>query len=375
MFWNRKKKQEVSPEEASAEQIDEIREEAETAEVPCPVAEGQSAATEMQDAVEQEKQASNTAEEVAEEEPKQGFFARLAGGMTKTRDKLAGNLSNLFKENEIDEDFYEELEEILVMSDIGIRSTEEILDRLKENVKKEHIKERALCRELLIGSIREQMATSESDFSFEEDKSVILVVGVNGAGKTTTIGKLAYQFKNRGKKVLIAAADTFRAAAGDQLSAWASRAGVEMIGGKDGADPSSVIFDAAHRAQSRNIDILLCDTAGRLQNKKNLMAELHKMGTIAQKEYPGAHVEILLVLDATTGQNALSQAREFNEVTELTGIILTKMDGTAKGGIAIAIQSELGVPVKYIGVGEKIYDLQRFDADSFVRAMFEGEEA
>ncbi len=371
MFWNRKKNQEVPEEDTEAV----VSPEQETVETGTTAKESAEDVLEKPIEAASEETNEDAAAELTEEAPRQGFFARLAGGMTKTRDKLAGNLNNLFKENEIDEDFYEELEEILVMSDIGIKATEEILERLRENVKKNHVKERSLCKDMLIESIRDQMATSDADFSFEEDKSVILVVGVNGAGKTTTIGKLAYQFKNRGKKVLIAAADTFRAAAGDQLATWAARAGVEMIGGKDGADPSSVIFDAAHRAQSRNIDILLCDTAGRLQNKKNLMAELHKMGTIAQKEYPGAHVEILLVLDSTTGQNALSQAKEFNDVTELTGIILTKMDGTAKGGIAIAIQSELGIPVKYIGVGEKIYDLQRFDADSFVRAMFEGEEA
>ena len=274
----------------------------------------------------------------------------------------------------IDEEFYEELEEILIMGDIGVRATEEILEKLKEQVKENHIKEPADCKEFLIQNIKEQMQVGETAYAFEQEQSIVLVIGVNGVGKTTTVGKLAGKLKGQGRKVLIAAADTFRAAAGEQLSEWANRAGVDMIGGSEGSDPASVIFDAVNAAKARKADVLLCDTAGRLHNKKNLMEELKKINRIIDREFPDAHRENLVVLDATTGQNALQQAREFGEVTELTGIILTKMDGTAKGGIAVAIQSELQVPVKYIGVGETIEDLQKFDADQFVDALFSVDE-
>lgn len=276
----------------------------------------------------------------------------------------------------IDEDFYEELEETLIMGDIGIKATENIIEHLKKQVKEQHIKEPDKCRDLLKTGIMEQMHVPEDAYAFEQQQSIILIIGVNGVGKTTSVGKLAGSFKKQGKRVLIAAADTFRAAAGEQLEEWANRAGVEMIGGTQGADPSSVLYDAVSAAKARNVDILLCDTAGRLHNKKNLMEELKKMNRIIEREFPDAHRENLVVLDGTTGQNALVQAKEFGEAAELTGIILTKMDGTAKGGIAVAIQSELGIPVKYIGVGEKMEDLKKFDAKEYVDGLLEmkGEE-
>ncbi len=256
------------------------------------------------------------------------------------------------------------------MGDLGVHATTEIIENLREKVKKEHIKEPGQCKELLISSIKEQMDVGETAYRFEQEKSVVLVIGVNGVGKTTSVGKLAGKLKDQGKKVVIAAADTFRAAAGEQLAEWANRAGVEMIGGQEGADPASVVFDAVAAAKARNADVLLCDTAGRLHNKKNLMEELKKIHRILEKEFPDAFRETLVVLDGTTGQNALAQARQFSEVADITGIVLTKMDGTAKGGIAVAIQSELGIPVKYIGVGETIDDLQKFDAEQFVNALF-----
>ncbi len=271
----------------------------------------------------------------------------------------------------IDDDFYEELEETLIMGDMGVAATGQIIDELKKQVKEQHIREPEACRELLKESIRNQMVLPEDAYAFEQKQSIVMVIGVNGVGKTTSIGKLASIYKKQGKRVLIAAADTFRAAAGEQLDEWAKRAGVEIIAGAQGADPSSVIYDAVSAAKARNVDILLCDTAGRLHNKKNLMEELKKMNRIIDREFPEAHRENLVVLDGTTGQNALVQAREFGETAELSGIILTKMDGTAKGGIAVAIQSELGIPVKYIGVGEKIEDLKKFDAKEYVDGLLE----
>jgi fused signal recognition particle receptor len=311
-------------------------------------------------------------EEVVEEPKKKGFFARLKEGLTKTRDNIVKGIDSVFSGfTSIDDDFYEELEEILIMGDIGVNATTEIIDRLKAQVKENHIKEPSDCKQLLIDSIKEQMRVDETAYEFETRQSIIMVIGVNGVGKTTTVGKLAGKLKSDGKKVIIAAADTFRAAAGDQLAEWAKRADVPMIGGKEGADPASVVYDAVNAAKARGVDVLLIDTAGRLHNKKNLMEELKKMNRIVDREFPDAHRENLIVLDGTTGQNALVQAREFGEVADLTGIVLTKMDGTAKGGIAVAIQSELKVPVKYIGVGETIDDLQKFNSDDFVNALFD----
>ena len=303
---------------------------------------------------------------------KKGFFSRLVSGLTKTRDNIVSGIDAVFGGfSQIDEDFYEEIEEILIMGDIGVSATENILESLKQKVKENHIKKPDECKELLIESIKEQMQVGETAYRFEEEKSVVLIVGVNGVGKTTSVGKLAGKLKAQGKKGVLAAADTFRAAAGEQLKEWANRAGVDMIGGQEGSDPAAVIYDAVAAAKARNADVLLCDTAGRLHNKKNLMEELRKINRILEKEYPDAYRETLVVLDATTGQNALAQAKQFAEVTDLTGIILTKMDGTAKGGIAVAIQSELQIPVKYIGVGETIDDLQKFDPEEFVNALFD----
>lgn len=309
-------------------------------------------------------------------EEKKGFFGRLKAGLTKTRDSIVRGMDSVFGGfGSIDDEFYEELEELMIMGDMGVNATSDILERLKKQVKEQHIKEPAACRQLLIDSICEQMQVGEAAYEFENRQSVIMIVGVNGVGKTTSVGKLAGLLKDQGKKVLIAAADTFRAAAGEQLSEWCARAGVEMIGGKEGADPASVIYDAVNAAKARGVDVLICDTAGRLHNKKNLMEELRKMNRIIDREFPDAHRENLVVLDGTTGQNALVQAREFGDVTELTGIVLTKLDGTAKGGIAVAIQSELQVPVKYIGVGEQMDDLQKFHPNEFVEALFDRPEA
>ena len=305
-------------------------------------------------------------------EEKKGFFARLKEGLTKTRNNIVKGIDSIFSGfSSIDDDFYEELEETLIMGDLGVNATAAILERLKKQVKEQGIREPEACRQLLIDSIREQMDVGETAYDFETKQSVVLVIGVNGVGKTTSVGKLAGKLKAQGRRVLIAAADTFRAAAGEQLEEWANRAGVDMIGGREGSDPACVIYDAVHAAKARHIDVLLCDTAGRLHNKKNLMEELKKMNRIIDREFPDAHRENLVVLDGTTGQNALAQAREFSQVADLTGIILTKMDGTAKGGIAVAIQSELHIPVKYIGVGETIEDLQKFDANQFVNALFD----
>ena len=303
---------------------------------------------------------------------KKGFFSRLKDGLTKTRDNFVAGIDNIFNGfSEIDDDFYEELEEVLIMADIGVNTTSKIIENLQQKVKEQKIKEISVCKQLLIDSIKDQMRVDEHAYDYEKETSVVLLIGVNGVGKTTSVGKLAGQFKNNGKKVILAAADTFRAAAIEQLTEWANRAGVELISGQEGGDPAAVVYDAVNAAKARKADILLCDTAGRLHNKKNLMEELRKINRIIEREYPDAHRETLVVLDGTTGQNALAQAKQFGEVADITGIILTKLDGTAKGGIAIAIQSELHVPVKYIGIGEQIDDLQKFDADQFVDALFE----
>lgn len=326
----------------------------------------------MQDDI---QEAVATEVEKSEGKEKKGFFKRLVSGLTKTRNNIASGIESIFSSfSKIDEEFYEELEEVLVMADIGVHATTAILDELRQRVKEEKIKEVSECKKLLIESIKAQMQVEEIAYEFEDKKSVVLLIGVNGVGKTTSIGKLSSQLKSKGKKVLVAAADTFRAAAIDQLAEWTNRAGVELIAQQEGSDPAAVVFDAITAAKARNADILLCDTAGRLHNKKNLMEELKKINRIIDREYPDAHRENFIVLDGTTGQNALAQAKQFSEVADVTGIILTKLDGTAKGGIAIAIQSELKIPVKYIGVGEKIDDLQKFDADSFVDALFDVEE-
>ena len=304
-----------------------------------------------------------------------GFFKRLVSGLTKTRDNIVSGMDSIFHGfSHIDEDFYEELEEVLIMGDLGVQATEDILDDLREKVKERHIKEPSDCRQILIDSIKEQMDVGETAYEFEGRTSVVMVVGVNGVGKTTTIGKLAGKLRAQNKKVILAAADTFRAAAGEQLKEWANRAQAELIGGQEGSDPAAVVYDAVQAAKARHADVLLCDTAGRLHNKKNLMEELRKINRIIEREFPEAYRETLIVLDGTTGQNALVQAKQFAEVADISGIVLTKLDGTARGGIAIAIQSEMNIPVKYIGIGEQIDDLQKFDADSFVDALFEKRE-
>ena len=303
---------------------------------------------------------------------KKGFFSRLVEGLTKTRNNIVSGIDSVFHGfSKIDDEFYEELEEILIMGDLGDKATESNLEDLSDKVNANNVKEPEECNQQKKVSIKQQMQGGETAYRFEEETSVVLVIGVNGVGKTTTVGKLAGKLKEQGKKVMIAGADTFRAAAGDQLKEWADRSGVDMIGGTEGADPGSVVYDATAAAKARNADVLLVDTAGRLHNKKNLMNELGKINKILEKEYPQAYRETLVVLDATTGQNALVQAKEFSDVAKISGIVLTKMDGTAKGGIAVAIQAELGVPVKYIGVGETIDDLQKFDPDEFVNALFD----
>ena len=298
------------------------------------------------------------------------FFDRLFSGLSKTRKQFDDNLAEVFDRDVIDDDFYDDLEELFILSDIGVVATQNIIDGLKRDEYYEHIRKPKALGTHMIKKVKELLAECPADYEFEEKKSVVLVVGVNGAGKTTTIGKLAMKYISQGKKVMIAAADTFRAAALEQLRVWADRSGADFITGQDGQDPSSVVFDAVSAAKSRNTDILLVDTAGRLNNKKNLMEELKKMKRIIDREYPDAYKETLLVLDGTTGQNAVNQAREFKEATDVSGVVITKLDGSSKGGMAIAVTSELSIPVKYIGVGEGIEDLQRFDIDDYVKALF-----
>ncbi len=301
-----------------------------------------------------------------------GLFTNLKNGLSKTRDNIVSGFNNIFTGfSSIDDDFYEELEETMIMGDIGVMATEEIIEDLKEKVKENKIKDPSMCKQLLIDSIKEKMNLGPNAYDFENQKSIVMVIGVNGVGKTTSVGKMAGLLKAKGKKVVLSAADTFRAAAIEQLTEWANRTGTDIIAQSEGSDPAAVIYDSIAAAKARNADVLICDTAGRLHNKKNLMEELRKIDRIIEREYSDAYRENLIVLDATTGQNALSQLKEFNDVTDITGIILTKMDGTAKGGIAVAIQAEMGIPVKYIGVGEHIEDLQKFDSDTFVNALFD----
>ena len=383
-FKRSKEKEEQTPEAVTeevteeAESIEEEAKESSEAEPMEDTFEESSETEPTEDTSEQNSEtesSENESEENSETEKKQGFFSRLVAGLTKTRDSFVSGIDSIFSGfSSIDDDFYEEIEEILIMGDIGVRATQEILENLQQKVKENHIKQPEECKELLIQSIKEQMEVGETAYRFEHEKSVVLVVGVNGVGKTTSVGKLAGKLKAQGRKVVLAAADTFRAAAGAQLEEWAHRAGVDMIGGQEGADPAAVVYDAVAAAKARKADVLLCDTAGRLHNKKNLMVELNKINCIIDKEYSEAFRETLVVLDGTTGQNALAQAKQFMEVADITGIILTKMDGTAKGGIAVAIQSELGIPVKYIGVGETIDDLQKFDSEQFVDALFSTRE-
>ncbi len=299
-----------------------------------------------------------------------GFFERLKKGLTKSRNTISENMDELFGAGRpIDDDFYEELEEVLVMADIGAATASDIIERMEEIISERKLTDAYLAKDILIDILKEKLEMPMDAYFFMNRRSVILIIGVNGVGKTTSVGKMSALLKKRGKKVLLAAADTFRAGAIEQLKEWSNRAGVDIIAGVEGQDPASIVFDAVAAAKARQTDILLCDTAGRLHNKKNLMAELHKIHTILDKEYPDAYLETLIVVDATTGQNALSQVKEFCSVTDVTGVILTKMDGTAKGGIALGIWSELGIPVKFIGVGESIEDLDMFNGDEYVNAL------
>ena len=303
---------------------------------------------------------------------KKGFFRKLKEGLSKTRNNIVSGIDHIFSSfTSINDDFYDELEETLIMGDLGVKATMAIIEDLKEKVKINKIKDPKECKSFLIESIKERMDLGENAYEFENQKSIVMLIGVNGVGKTTSVGKLAGLLKSQNKKVIMAAADTFRAAAIEQLTEWAKRTNSEIIAQHEGSDPAAVIYDAIAAAKSRKADVLICDTAGRLHNKKNLMAELAKIDRVIEREYSDAYRENFIVLDGTTGQNALSQLKEFKEVTNITGIILTKMDGTAKGGIAIAIQAEYGIPVKYIGVGEKVEDLQKFNSNDFVNALFD----
>ena len=308
------------------------------------------------------------AEQAAQDEKKQGLFSRLWQGLSKTRGNVAGRVDELIEATEtIDEDFYEDLVDILIMSDMGVRTSDEVIQELKTRVARERITDAKKAREILKDILKEIMGMPRKPLKWP---MVMLVVGVNGVGKTTTIGKLAMRFKDARHSVVLAAADTFRAAAGDQLQIWADRAQVPIVRHAEGADPAAVVFDGVQKAKASEADLLIVDTAGRLHNKKNLMEELRKISRVITREYEEAEVRTLLVIDATTGQNGLQQAREFSEVADVSGIVLTKLDGTAKGGIAVAIMDELKLPVLYIGVGEGIEDLQAFDANAFVDAIF-----
>ena len=300
-----------------------------------------------------------------------GFFEKLKNGLKKTKDSMMGRIESLLHSfNKIDEDLFEELEEMLILCDIGVTTSEKICDKLRQKVKQEGVKEPEKIKDMLKEIITEMLGEDQK-LDMSTTPSVILVIGVNGVGKTTTIGKLAYQLHKQGKKVIVAAADTFRAAAIDQLEVWTERVGVDIIKHNEGSDPASVVFDALVAAKARQADVVICDTAGRLHNKKNLMDELKKISRIVHQQAEGCALEVLLALDATTGQNAVNQARQFNEVADITGIILTKLDGTAKGGIIISITDDLQVPVKLVTVGEKIDDIQPFSARDFVEALFE----
>lgn len=304
-----------------------------------------------------------------------GFFSKIKEGLKKTRDSVVGQIDSMLKSfTKIDEALFEELEELLVMGDVGVHTSQRITQQLRERVKKEGVADPLEIHRLLEETVAEILRGGQA-LKIETKPSVVLVIGVNGVGKTTTIGKLAHQLKSDGKRVVLAAADTFRAAAIEQLQIWAQRSGCDIVKQSEGSDPAAVVFDAISSAKAKGLDVIICDTAGRLHNKKHLMDELAKISRIIDRELPDADKEILLVLDATTGQNAVNQAREFKNAAGITGIVLTKLDGTAKGGVVLAIREELDVPVKYIGVGEQIDDLQPFDADDFAKALFARENA
>ena len=308
-------------------------------------------------------------------EGKKGFFGRLVEGLTKTRDNIISGMDSIFSGfSAIDDDFYEEIEETLIMGDLGIQTTMSIVEDLRKKVKEQHIKDPSECKALLMESMKQQMDLGENAYEFENRRSVVLVIGVNGVGKTTSVGKLAGQLKDQGKKVILAAADTFRAAAVEQLQVWGQRNNIPVIAQHTGADSASVIFDAIQAAKARNIDVLIADTAGRLQNKSHLMEELKKIVRVMKKLDVEAPHEVMLTIDASTGQNAVSQAKLFHEAVGLTGITLTKLDGTAKGGVIFSVADQFGIPIRYIGVGERIEDLRPFKADDFIEALFARED-
>lgn len=340
-------------------------------------------AEEMEEISKEEEAVEEPVEETPVEEPaqeeekpaKMGFFAKLKAGLDKTRKNILGGVDGVLGAfTKIDEDLFEELEEALIMADLGVQTTMDIVENLRKRVKREHATDPSLIKGMLIDEITAILEEGAEEEENLPSPSVLLVIGVNGVGKTTTIGKLAHNFKEEGKSVMLAAADTFRAAAIDQLEIWGERNNVPVIKQEENSDPAAVVFDAVHEARKQNADLLICDTAGRLHNKKNLMEELKKIARVIEREYPSAHKEVYLVLDATTGQNALQQAKLFKEVADITGIVLTKLDGTAKGGIVVAIKSELQIPVRYIGVGEGIHDLQKFNAAEFAGALFGKED-
>lgn len=302
---------------------------------------------------------------------KKGFFRKLVDGLSKTRANIVSGMDYVFNGfSNINDEFYDELEEILILGDLGAQTTLKLIEELKQDVEENLLTDPSECKEFLKKRIKDSMISKENEYRFEDETSILVVIGVNGVGKTTTIGKLAAQLRSYGKKVTLAAADTFRAAAIDQLKTWGDRSQVNVIAQGEGADPAAVIYDAISSSKARKTDVLICDTAGRLHNKTNLMKELAKISKVVEREYSSAYRENLIVVDATTGQNALNQVRDFNEIMKVDGVVLTKLDGTAKGGIAVAIESQLGVPVKYIGIGEGIDDLQKFDVDNFIDALF-----
>lgn len=373
--WFKKKNKDEENKKVQEEKIDILTEDADAAQINEDAHENEKInfnqdAQSINQNLENEEKVQEKPEEVKKE--KTSFFKRMFSGLEKTRQNLNYKLQTVFKGTDINDDFYDELEEVLVTSDIGVETVMNIIDNLKERIVRENVLDRKDALPLLKDEIKKIMNDNitSRDLKLEPSPAILLVVGVNGVGKTTTIGKLSYQFRQEGKSVLIAAADTFRAAAIEQLKEWANRANVDIIAHEESADPASVIFDAIMAAKARKTDILICDTAGRLHNKQNLMNELNKIKRVIDREFPNAVKENLLVLDATTGQNAIIQAKSFKETSDITGVCVTKLDGTAKGGVIIALESELHLPVKIIGVGEKIEDLQAFNVDDFVEALF-----
>lgn len=369
--------EELSHEKTVEEEIEEIKEETEEIEKEAEEMISEETSSEEDADAQEEITSDENVEEfenAGNEKPKnekKGLFSRLLEGLSKTKDNITGRIDSILNSyTKIDEDLLEELEEILITADVGVNTTMEIIDRLRDMIKERGIKDPAEVRGLLKEIVEEILSEGNSNLDVDPAPAVIVMVGVNGVGKTTTIGKLALRYKGEGKKVMLAAADTFRAAASEQLDIWAKRVGVDIIKHGEGADPGAVVFDAIKASQARGVDLLICDTAGRLHNKANLMNELGKIFKILDREYPEAKREVLLVVDATTGQNAVSQAKTFKEVANITGIALTKLDGTAKGGVVLAVKSEVDVPVKLIGVGETAEDLQDFDPVAFTEALF-----